>query len=182
MSRFRLLSLASVFGLLFTGATTAAPGGPSHASPQRANADTASLQAQSSNVQFVGQIGGKTYAAAVQGNYAYVGVGPRLVILNISNLANPVVVGQTGVLPGFVVDVAVAGNFAYVADGGDGLRIIDVSNPAIPTEVGFYDTPGSAAGVAVAGNYAYVADGGGGLVILRYLELRFFLPLILRNR
>jgi DNA-binding beta-propeller fold protein YncE len=62
--------------------------------------------------------------------------------------------------------VAVTGNYAYVADEGSGLRIINVSNPATPTEVGFYDTPGWAQGVAVAGNYAYVADGGSGLRII----------------
>jgi hypothetical protein len=41
-----------------------------------------------------------------------------------------------------------------------GLRVIDVSNPSSPREVGFYDTPGWASGVAVSGTYAYVADGG----------------------
>ena len=35
-----------------------------------------------------------------------------------------------------------AGSYAYVADGGSGLRVINVANPAAPTEVGFYDTPG----------------------------------------
>jgi hypothetical protein len=38
------------------------------------------------------------------------------------------------------------------------LRVIDVSNPSSPREVGFYDTPGWAYGVAVSGSYAYVAD------------------------
>jgi hypothetical protein len=43
----------------------------------------------------------------------------------------------------------------------DGLRIINVADPAHPTEAGFYDTPGWAWGVAVSGSYAYVADGDG---------------------
>jgi hypothetical protein len=34
------------------------------------------------------------------------------------------------------------GPYAYVADGSEGLRVIDVSNPSSPREVGFYDTPG----------------------------------------
>ena len=38
--------------------------------------------------------------------------------------------------------MAVAGSYAYVADGDRGLRIINISNPAAPTEIGFYDTPG----------------------------------------
>lgn len=48
------------------------------------------------NVEFVGQIGGVTYAVA-RGNYAYIGVGLRLVILDVSIRAHPTFVGQTGV-------------------------------------------------------------------------------------
>ena len=44
--------------------------------------------------------------------------------------------------------------------------MVDVSNPAAPVEVGFYDTPGLASGVAVAWAYAYVADDSAGLEIL----------------
>ncbi|TES92745.1 MAG: T9SS type A sorting domain-containing protein, partial [Candidatus Cloacimonadota bacterium] len=39
-----------------------------------------------------------------------------------------------------------------------GLRIIDVSTPSVPYEVGYYDTPDWANGVYVSGSYAYVAD------------------------
>ena len=59
------------------------------------------------------------------------------------------------------------GKYAYVADSGSGLRIINVADPKNPTEVGFYDTPGYAYAVVVTDNYAYVADWIGGLVILR---------------
>ena len=55
-------------------------------------------------------------------------------------------------------NVAVAGNYAYVA-ALSGLHIIDVSLPSTPAKVGFIETPGSSPDVAVAGNYAYVADG-----------------------
>ncbi len=44
--------------------------------------------------------------------------------------------------------------------------MVDVSNPAQPREVGFYDTPGRAEGVAVSGAYAYVADAGRGLRVV----------------
>jgi parallel beta-helix repeat protein len=53
-----------------------------------------------------------------------------------------------------------------VADNDDGLRILDVSTPSAPVEVGFYNTPGFATNVAVLGNYAYVADGSSGLRII----------------
>jgi hypothetical protein len=118
------------------------------------------------NVDLVAQIGGATYAVAAQGNYAYIGVGPRLVILDVSDPARPVVVGQTGALPGVVLGLAVAGSYAYVADRDAGLRVVDVSDPDAPVEIGFYDTPGSASGVALIGSYAYVADGDSGLRVI----------------
>ncbi|SET01770.1 Uncharacterized conserved protein [Methanococcoides vulcani] len=62
--------------------------------------------------------------------------------------------------------VAVAGNYAYVADEENGLVILDISDPTSPTLAGSYDTAGLAGHVDVAGNYAYVADFENGLVIL----------------
>ena len=123
-------------------------------------------QQQAENVEFVGQIGGTTYAVAVQGNYAYIGVGPRLVILNVSDPAHPWAVRRTAPLPDIVRGVALAGSFAYLVDGDAGLRISDVSNPAAPFEVGFFDTPGVAYGIALAGSLAFVADGNAGLRII----------------
>jgi hypothetical protein len=45
-------------------------------------------------------------------------------------------------------------------------RVLNISNPASPTEVGFYATPDYARGVAVEECYAFVADGYDGLRIL----------------
>lgn len=59
--------------------------------------------------------------------------------------------------------VYVANDHAYVADWDSGLWVIDVSDPAAPTAVGFYDISGEGkvADVFVAGNHAYVAAGRG---------------------
>jgi Ca2+-binding RTX toxin-like protein len=62
--------------------------------------------------------------------------------------------------------VQVVGSYAYVADWGSGLQIIDISNPTTPTLKGTYDTSGTAESVQVVGNYAYVADLEGGLKII----------------
>lgn len=42
---------------------------------------------------------------------------------------------------GSALDIAVAGNYVYVADGGSDLWIINVSIPSTPSKVGSYDTP-----------------------------------------
>jgi len=155
-----LLSLVVVLALLVPGGVPATSAQPqsafSHALPPVRDDQLQGVMpaAPIYSLELVGQIGGATNAVAVQGDYAYVGVGPRLVTLNISNPANPVVVGQTGVLPDVVQGVVVTGTYAYVAAGDSGLRIINVSDPAAPANAGSYDTPGFAEGVAVAGNHA----------------------------
>jgi hypothetical protein len=53
-----------------------------------------------------------------------------------------------------------------VADFGSGLRVVDVSNPAAPTEVGSYDTPANAHDVAVADGRAFVANHSSGLRVV----------------
>jgi hypothetical protein len=68
--------------------------------------------------------------------------------------------------PGSAVDVAVSGNYAYVADLWSGLRVVDISNPALPRSVGWLYNLGNAVGVAVSGNYAYVSGESGGLYVV----------------
>ena len=67
--------------------------------------------------------------------------------------------------------VAVVGGIAYVADssfsGGSSLRIIDVSNPAAPAELGAFDTSFQTSfGVDVIGGLAYMAGGSSGLRVI----------------
>jgi hypothetical protein len=64
--------------------------------------------------------------------------------------------------------VALAGNYAYVADGPVGLRVISASDPAHPVEVGYYGTADFAYGVAVVGGYVYVAACDAGLQICQF--------------
>jgi hypothetical protein len=72
----------------------------------------------------------------------------------------------TTILPGFARALDVSGQYAFVAAGSSGLRVVDVSDPAHPTVVGGIDTPGDARDVRLAGNLAFVADGANGLVTI----------------
>ena len=56
-----------------------------------------------------GQIGGSSYAMDVQGNIAYLGVGPRVYVLDTSDPSTPKFMGQSGVMPGTVRSVIAAG-------------------------------------------------------------------------
>lgn len=62
-------------------------------------------------------------------------------------------------------DIATEGNYAYIADGNAGLRIVDISNWMNPVEVGSFRTPGEATMVAVHGQTAFL----GGDAITDYL-------------
>lgn len=117
-------------------------------------------------VTLAGQWGGTCCATAISGTHAYMGMGPRLLVVDVSTPSTPRVVGMSPVLPDAIWGVTVSGNYVYVAAYTGGLQIIDVSDPTNPLRVGAYDTPGSAVGVAVSGNHAYVADYYSGLEII----------------
>ena len=61
--------------------------------------------------------------------------------------------------------VSIADGYAYVV-GDDGLKVIDISNPAIPVVVGSVETPNPAWGVTIADGYAYVTADSSGLQII----------------
>jgi hypothetical protein len=60
----------------------------------------------------------------------------------------------------------VRGDFAYVADGTAGLRVIDIHDTGNPLETDDWNTPGSAEDVRLYGFYAYIADNYGGLRVI----------------
>lgn len=102
----------------------------------------------------------------IQGEYAY--VGPKLVIWDISEPPHPRQVGSL-LLPlplQAAQDIKVAGDVALVITPKAGLRVVDVSEPTAPTEVGFYETSGIVLAVAVSGHIAYLVEKGKGLRVL----------------
>jgi hypothetical protein len=138
-----------------------------------------------------------------QGMYAYVADGEEgLRILDVSVPASPTEVGfydtpgtaqgvsltgvplmDLGSASGLSGELLAGHVYAYVADAWSGVRIVDVSDPSTPVEVGFYDAPGNATGVAVAEESIrhsaapgampatiYLAGGDGGLRIMRFDE------------
>jgi hypothetical protein len=63
-------------------------------------------------------------------------------------------------------DMEVVGNYAYVATGHSGMRILDVSDPNNPDIIGTCDTPGDALRIDVQGDYAYIADYSAGTRVI----------------
>jgi parallel beta-helix repeat protein len=114
----------------------------------------------------IGQIGGPTQAVATLGKYDYVGVGLRLIVLDVSDPTSPYEVGSSAPFSDFVRDIAVSGTVAYVAAGGAGLRVLDVSDPTRPAEIGSLQSRGYAEGVAVSGTTVCLAHGPYGLRVI----------------
>ncbi|MFC2084685.1 T9SS type A sorting domain-containing protein [Bacteroidota bacterium] len=85
-----------------------------------------------------------------------------LYVLNVSDPSNIFEVASCET-PGEAMwaDLSADHQHIYIADADKGLRIIDVSNPLAPEEIGFYEQNLEFANhVAVCGDSVYVSDGG----------------------
>jgi len=126
---------------------------------------------------------------AVAGDYAYVSVGQisvdRSVIpvgedgLQVVDVSDPNAPHEVGFYKtqGVALNVALEGNYAYVAIPGVGLEVLDVSDPTAPKVVSFYSMR-DVVDVAVVADYAYVAGVEDGLRVVDFSHL----PLIAARR
>lgn len=73
-----------------------------------------------------------------------IGGTPRLLkiwnIQNLNNVTQTATWQPTGITTAIVHNVEVYGNYAVIAHYAAGIRIVDISNPAAPTEAAWYDT------------------------------------------
>jgi hypothetical protein len=92
--------------------------------------------------------------------------------LYVFNVANPrTAIGLTRGpgAEGPVYDVAVRGNYAYLAKGAAGIQVMDISNPASPVPVLTFTTPTPARQLAVYRQYVFVIDGATKLYALNIM-------------
>jgi hypothetical protein len=75
------------------------------------------------------------YCAA--NGYLYRGISGGFAIYNLSDPTAPQLVGSCNLSGGsYIMDLALTGNYIYVANEIGGLRVVDASDPTHPTEVG----------------------------------------------
>src|SRR3990170_97304 len=112
------------------------------------------------NITLLGRgLPGECNATFVQDTFAYVGAGDVLMIFNIADAAHPFPVANlplNGQSQDVIEDLHVSSGRAYIAFDQSGLRIVDVSSPLSPVEIGSLKFNGYAFGVYASGNYAYV--------------------------
>ena len=122
------------------------------------------IQRFSRNPQFVGHLGGEMNTVAISGTLAFMGMGAYLTVIDASIPISPTQIGHVMPSSGLVQDVALAGDYAYVASAWAGLYVISIATPTAPLVVGH--APGNAVNVTVVGDYAYVAAGDDGLRVI----------------
>ena len=83
---------------------------------------------------------------------------------DISDPAAPIQL-DTYRTPGGVQRAAYAGSLAYIADGRNGLIVLDLSTPSKPRVVGAHETGKRAADVAVGDSLVLLASGGETLIL-----------------
>jgi hypothetical protein len=113
-------------------------------------------------------------SAMVQFRYLFVADGAGLDVVDVTNPDKPAIVPAAHVPLNDAHHVFVARTYAYVADGRDGLAIIDVEKPDHPLVQQMYTADGKlndardvVIGATNASDFAYVADGVSGLKVIQ---------------
>ncbi|HRA21898.1 MAG TPA: hypothetical protein PLZ56_15740, partial [Anaerolineae bacterium] len=154
-------------GLVAAGSTSAPAGRPAERRAQVAQAVQAAQAAAAPLApRRLGQVGGYSGALAVRGSLAVFAMGRRMRSADLSDPAQPTLLGEGPELADLVHDIALSGDLAVVAAGNAGLWLLDLADPRRPRAVGSLATPGVARGVAVDGDLAYVAAGDAGLLVV----------------
>jgi hypothetical protein len=107
-------------------------------------------------LKVVAQVGGSVTAVTGDGANAYAVIGKQLWRLDLSNPGAPKTTGEPIDSRAGFFDVVIVDGYAYVADR-EGLRIIDVSRPSQPREVGTFETEDMASAVAIVDGVALLA-------------------------
>ncbi len=99
-------------------------------------------------------------ALTLSGSIAFAAVESRIVSLDLTNPAAPRLLGSGG-FSFEAQSLAINGTILVVGSGTEGVALLDISDPAQPFTLSFYDTPGGdpgVVGVASVGNYIYTNE------------------------
>ncbi len=114
-------------------------------------------------------------SVAVTGDRAYLGIGSKVVAIDVTDRTRPLLMGQSVPLADKIWDIAIQGGYAYVVTDQNDLHIFSIDNPRNIEEVGNLDYPDTSinGGVVVVGSYAYVVHGYLGLSIIDVSDPKF---------
>ena len=102
---------------------------------------------------------------AVDEQHLYLNRGGDLLIASRDLTGELLILGELD-LPGNIEHILPEGDRLWIASGDEGLFLVDITDPTLPTLISTIDTPGQAVDSAIRDQYAYIADGANGLLIL----------------
>ena len=108
---------------------------------------------------------GPVTALAAGDGLVVAAVGSSVHVIDVTRPGSPEVVGRFD-FDQPALGVVLDGAIAYVANSHDGLRRLDLSDPAAPALTGTAPTRGQAVGVAGSGRYLFTADNSIGFDIV----------------
>ena len=102
------------------------------------------------------------FRIAVQGGYACTAGASGLHVFDISQPVRPTRVGAFGQYldnsPPYPYGLKLAGDYAFIANGGPGLQVVDISKTAAPESVGAWSTNSTAVALATSGPLALLGN------------------------
>jgi hypothetical protein len=135
-------------------------------------ADLSQLKSQEpmSTLQSSTASNGPVQVEVMQGSTGHPAIAVRalalLLLYDVSNPGMPVELPPFRT-PGRALRVFIQGTSAYVADGPEGLQVVDLSTPTRPRIAGAYKMANPAIDVALANTLAFVVVRGADVIILR---------------
>lgn len=103
---------------------------------------------------------GYSKAVAIQGNYAFIGNGPTLQILDISNPNSLTVVGEYALYNPVMEDIQLKDSLIFITNGNY-LTILDISIPQYPVKIGEAYVGANPLRISLSDSFAYVVDFNG---------------------
>lgn len=82
------------------------------------------------SLEVVEQFAGDILSVATAGDSVYMGLGTRVVMVDVSDPDRSKIINRSEILSGIVKDIALKHQLAYVATGKGGLDVLDLSEPA----------------------------------------------------
>lgn len=116
-----------------------------------------SAQASTQDIELLNIYGGGFSRFSISGDFGYVVEGLTISRFDLSNLANPIRIGRTGSMGDYVSSISAYGDFVFIT-GNFGFRLIDFSNPSLPSIVWSNYDFGWYASLYINSHYMYIVE------------------------
>ncbi len=116
--------------------------------------------------ELIGHTAGVSYAVAVDGDLAAIGAGRRALLLDISDLKMPVLLGASDVMPRTVRSLDLRDGRLLVGLEESDVYVFDVAEPTNPAQQAIFETDGEVRDIAADDQFAYLASFGDGVIVI----------------